>query len=170
MRKGDGGILRAANGAVDRPGERQQDGRLLAGCPGRHADLLPILLVEGTVGAALRVLRLSCAGLSGLLRRHSARRGARREGAPPGPVGARNRRFSGAGGRKRATRTQGLRARGRAASPSPGHISRGTGGGGRRSCGRRDLIEDSVDGIAWRSRWRRKWGIERQAPEKTTMS
>ena len=116
-----------------------QERRLRARRAGRHADLVPILLVEGAVGAALRLLRLSGVGMSALLRRHSARRGARQTGRRRVMSVRETGRLSRAGGRQGAARTQSLRPRGRAASPSAGRLARGAGGGARRSRGRGDL-------------------------------
>ena len=48
--------------------DRQVEGRgLVAGCAGRHAVFLPILLVDWAVGAALRIFRLSGVDLPGVL-------------------------------------------------------------------------------------------------------
>ena len=79
--------------ALDRPGERSPGSgpRLLAGCAGGHADLLPILFVDRAVGAALRLLRLSGVGVPGVLRRHPAGRRSRHDGATARRFGARDR-------------------------------------------------------------------------------
>ena len=105
------GVSESPSAAWVAPVSDRQGVRRLAGCAGRHADLLPILFVDRAVGAALRLLCLSGVGLPGVLRRGPVGRGPRHDRAAARHLGARDWGLSGTGRRQGSARTPGLRPR-----------------------------------------------------------
>ena len=119
------------------------------GRAGRHADLVQILFVDRTVGAALHIFRLSSVGLSGVSRRDPARHGPRHDGATACRFGVRDRRVSGTRGRRDPAGTARLRPGRGVPSPSADHVAFGTGRDRRRSGDRRDLTERTPPFTEW---------------------